>query len=262
MDWTKAKTILIIALIVTDIFLIATYGSKYNTEETRNEEALAAVLEGNNIYVDAQKIPRKHRSMPALSVEYKGVAEEDIAALIESTDIRAAGGSDEAYIEAASDFISYLGMQSEYISEAKVVRAQDDGSGDDSSETKADKSAEGGGDTVKVVFGCEVDKLKLDGSFMICTFTGEEITGFDSYWLEPGGFSAKKQETISAAAALIAYMSEKEGDEEVHISEIELVYWVNSASYDSMEAVTDTALPTWRITFASGKPAYVEAFKR
>ena len=85
---------------------------------------------------------------------------------------------------------------------------------------------------------------------MICTFTGEEITGFDSYWLEPGEFSAKKQETISAAAALIAYMSEKEGDEEVHISEIELVYWVNSASYDSMEAVTDTALPTWRITLS------------
>ena len=123
MDWTKAKTILIIALIVTDIFLIATYGSKYNAEETGNEEALAAVLEGNNIYVDAQKIPRKHRSMPALSVEYKGVAEEDIAALIESTDIRAAGGSDEAYIEAASDFISYLGMQSEYISEEGCARA-------------------------------------------------------------------------------------------------------------------------------------------
>jgi len=223
MDWTKAKTILIIALIITDIFLIATYGGKHNTEESGNEEALAAVLKSSNIYVDAEKIPKKHRSK----------SEDE---------------SDKAYIEAAGDFISYLGMNSEYISDAQIVRKPAD--------------RENGGETVKVVFGCEVDKLKLDGSFMVCTFTGGEIVGFDSYWLEPGEFSAKKQETISAAAALISYMAEKEGTEEVRISDIELVYWVNSASYDSMEAVTDTALPTWRITFENGESVYIEAFGR
>jgi len=248
MDWTKAKTILIIALIITDIFLIATYGGKHNTEESGNEEALAAVLKSSNIYVDAEKIPKKHRSMPALSVEYKGVSADETAAFIESKNKKTEDESDKAYIEAAGGFISYLGMNSENISDAQIVRKPAD--------------RENGGETVKVVFGCEVDKLKLDGSFMVCTFTGGEIVGFDSYWLEPGEFSAKKQETISAAAALISYMAEKEGTEEVRISDIELVYWVNSASYDSMEAVTDTALPTWRITFENGESVYIEAFGR
>lgn len=250
MDWTKAKTILIIALIVTDIFLIVTYGGRKDEEELGNTEALIAVLESSNIYVDSGNIPDRHRNMPALAVEYKGVSQDEIDALIESTEITASDDSDGAYKEAAEDFVSYLGMMSEYIGGVKVVREPE---GEDSDES-------GGG--VKVVFGCEIDETKLDGSYMICTFSDRKIIGFDSYWLEPGEFSAKKQETISAAVALITYMSEREEREEVHISDIELVYWVNSASYDSMAAVTDTALPAWRITFDDGKTVHIEAFER
>lgn len=251
MDWTKAKTILIIALIVTDIFLIVTYGGRKDEEEFGNTEALIAVLESSNIYVDSGDIPDRHRNMPALAVEYKGVSQDEINALIESTETAAADDSDGAYKEAAEDFVSYLGMMSEYIGGAKVVR-----------EPAENENSGAGGGEVKVVFGCEIDETKLDGSYMICTFSDRKVIDFDSYWLEPGEFSTKKQETISAAVALITYMSEREEREEVHISGIELVYWVNSASYDSMAAVTDTALPTWRITFDDGKTVHIEAFER
>ena len=259
MDWTKAKTILIIALIVTDIFLIATYGGKNGEKEFGNEEALIAILESSNIYVDAEKIPEKHRNMPALAVEYRSVSQDEIDALIESTEIEAVDDSDEAYTEAAEDFVSCLGMMSEYISGAHVVRTSKEKEDDDSENGGGSESS---GEDVKVVFGCEADGTKLDGSYIICTFEGRKVSGFNSYWLEPGEFSARKQETISAAVALITYMSEREGREEVHISDIELVYWVNSASYDSMAAVTDTALPTWRITFENGETVHIEAFER
>ena len=86
MDWTKAKTILIIALIITDIFLIATYVQKDDNGELRNEKALLSVLEENQIFIGIERIPEKHEDMPTLSAEYRSVTQEEVEALIESTD--------------------------------------------------------------------------------------------------------------------------------------------------------------------------------
>lgn len=40
MDWTKAKTILIIALLITNIFLLVTYTLSNSDNETSEEELL------------------------------------------------------------------------------------------------------------------------------------------------------------------------------------------------------------------------------
>ena len=59
MDWTKAKTILIVALIGTNIFLVFTFGFNESTQKAPNiREALVSVLSNNNITLTAD-IPEK-----------------------------------------------------------------------------------------------------------------------------------------------------------------------------------------------------------
>jgi regulatory protein YycI of two-component signal transduction system YycFG len=73
MDWSKAKTILILALIFTDLLLIATYGEfDFKSGSFNDSRALSEFLAQKNIYVDEDLIPLKHRAMPVLYVSGKG----------------------------------------------------------------------------------------------------------------------------------------------------------------------------------------------
>ena len=58
MNWSRAKTILIAALIITNVFLIVTYGD-FGPEAGgfRDYEGLSYFLAERNIYVDAKMIP-------------------------------------------------------------------------------------------------------------------------------------------------------------------------------------------------------------
>ena len=241
MDFSKAKTILIIALIITDLFLIFTYGiDRDDSTELKNEAALISILRSNEIFVDAD-IPDAHDEMAVLSVEHKDISEYEINALIEDADIKAEEKTLEGYEEAAKEFVNYLGMMSVY---AYVE------------ETAIDET----GDTASVSFACKASEFCVDGSYMICTFTGDELTGFESHWLEPRDFSDRELETISASVALLSFMSEKE-EGEIHINGIEMVYWVNEL-YETSDAVYDTALPAWRLTLEGGEVVHIEAFER
>ena len=242
MDFSKAKTILIIALIITDLFLIFTYGiDRDNSTALKNETALISILESNEIIVDAD-IPGAHEEMPVLSVEYKDISKQEIDALITDADITAEKKTQQGFENAAKEFVNYLGMMSTYIYVQEVA---------------IDQAA----DTARVVFACRADDFCVDGSYMICSFTGDKLTGFESHWLEPGDFSDKELETISAAVALLSFMSEKDDDREIHIKDIEMVYWVNDL-YETSDAVYDTALPAWRITLEDGETVHIEAFER
>ena len=57
MDWTKAKTILIVALLATNLFLILTYGLDRLEPEREKRDALLTILENNkrNYHTKPQK---------------------------------------------------------------------------------------------------------------------------------------------------------------------------------------------------------------
>jgi len=73
MNWSKAKTILIIALLVTDLFLIFTYGKfGFGSDEFRDYKALSEFLAQKNIFVDAGIIPKEHKDMAVQFVQKEG----------------------------------------------------------------------------------------------------------------------------------------------------------------------------------------------
>ncbi len=222
--------------------MIATYVQKDDNGELRNEKALLSVLEENQIFIGIERIPEKHEDMPTLSAEYRSVTQEEVEALIESTDLAAAENTEEAYIAAAEEFVSYLGLMSSY-AEASTVKQLDDG-------------------TMLVTFSCIVDGTEFDGNDINCIFKERKVIGIDSFWLEPMEFSDKKMETISASVALITFMSQREEQEPVTVTGMELVYWIDYDFYEGYETVTDTALPAWRIQFSSGETVYIQAFER
>lgn len=244
MDWSKAKTILIIALIITNTFLLGNYlrGSR-DTGEIDNTETLVAMLNDNGISVS--EIPKEHKSVPSLTVRYETPTKEEVEALLESAGITAdvsgrAGDKEKAYTEAAEDFVSYLGMMSEY-AEPRYY--------------------EENGEAV-VEFECLRNDYKVDGSFMRCTFAGEMLSGFESYWLEPVEFSNRKLSTISASVALISFMTERGDGEPVTVENVEMVYWIDAEMFDPDTMVEDTALPAWKLTLSGGEAVYIDAIER
>jgi len=73
MNWSKAKTILIIALLITDLFLVFTYGEfGAESEEFRDYKALSEFLAQKNIFVDAAIIPKEHKDMAVQFVQKEG----------------------------------------------------------------------------------------------------------------------------------------------------------------------------------------------
>ena len=81
MDWSKAKTILIIALIITNIILgYSLYIDQRIVDETLSADfvdKVVAQLENRNIKIDTD-IPRKNPEINSLSVEYEKIDIEDL----------------------------------------------------------------------------------------------------------------------------------------------------------------------------------------
>ena len=236
MDWTKAKTILIVALLATNIFLLGSHAWRHSAAgEPENEAALLQLLSSRNITLSVE-VPKSQKPMPILQGEYVSIGDEDIRALMGSQK-EVSGSDDEDYAKAAEDFITYLGMM------------------DDSLRVK---SVEQSGDRAEVVFESKIGPVEVAGNFMKCTFEGGKICDFDYHWLKSTGLTQRKAELISAAAALLTL--ENEGGDAMEITGINLVYRVPENAEEGYEGtVSDTAFPTWEICTAAGEKIYVEA---
>ena len=73
MDWGRAKNIILVVLVVTNIFLISVYGIKYEQNKENNSELYRYTIEKlkeNQIELDCE-IPEKPERMPALTVRYE-----------------------------------------------------------------------------------------------------------------------------------------------------------------------------------------------
>ena len=242
MDWSKAKTILIMALLFTNIFLIATYGFKGNDKnEIADEQTLLQVLENHDIYLETE-IPRTHEDMPVLSIAYADIDEEALdLAISQSKAVSAAKPTDAMYKREADRLIERLGLSNDNVV-LDGVRIK--------------------GRFVTVTYSCEADGVPVDGCYMKCVFKDGEIESFEYSRIKPVSVSKGKQSTISAAVALMKFMNEVETDEKIYIQDIAMVYWVDEESFEVQEAVADVAFPFWKISYNDGQVKHIEAYEQ
>ncbi|MCL1982427.1 MAG: hypothetical protein FWG53_04955 [Clostridiales bacterium] len=253
MNWAKAKTILIIALVVTDVFLILAYGnfSIAKSEEFKDYKALAAFLGQKGVHVEAGIIPKRSKDMPVLFVQH---AEVDYA-LKQELVHQAQGswtvsdGSDEEYRRLADSFIRELPDEDDVARDIK--------------KNAVFEAVERDGGSIKAIYKNAVDGTTIEQSHVTFVFKDKELSGVDCQWLSAVNFHSKKQRTISAAQALMVFMAQAldENLGDVHVSSIEMVYWLDENSIDVESAVlADTAFPAWKITHDGNEAAFIDAY--
>jgi regulatory protein YycI of two-component signal transduction system YycFG len=243
MDWTKAKTILIIALLITNIFLLVTYTLSNSDNETSEEELLRetiALLEEKNIYVKGE-LPSVYQKMPVLMVQYDRLDPDFLRKkLAEQTPMESKSGSRKEIVKMVEAFLKDCGIWSPNVILDKVEQ-QDN--------------------KTYVHYKNEYEGYLVEDSYIICTVENGVITEVDRFWLKPKGLGQAKKATISASAALLSLMREKDQREAILVEDMELVYWLNPSDYEGETAISDTALPAWKITYNDGKVKHISAYK-
>lgn len=241
MDWSKAKNILIIALIATNIFLLITYfAESKNDKSIINEDALITVLKGKNIFIDTE-IPEKYEKMPAITIEYNN----DKNDLIEKTLVMdkynvPSGSEEEEYHKIADKFLKDVGVNNENLVFDEVL------------ENKK---------TNIVKYKNCYKEVVIGDSFVEVTFYDGEIKDVTRQFLTATPQSKKKLKVTSPEEALLMFMTEKNIDEEIYVENMQLVFWVNDSTFDGQSLVSDTAFPTWEVTYNGGLIKYIEAYK-
>ncbi len=244
MDWTKAKTILIAALIVTNVFLIFTFGFNDPVQtEPASDQVLISVLANNNITL-ATEVPEKHGKMPVLNIEYRVFNKEKINESIQQKIYRVKTG-----IKTEGEFIRISNL---FLEDNNLLN-------DFAMVEGVEKQGEG----IVVKYKNEIEGTLIEESYIYVYFENGILKSVDSYWLEAKSLGKSKKNTISASEALVIFMSQIENQEEnIVIDSIELVYWLDTSSFDGEELIKDTALPAWKIIYNENKNEHIYAYEQ
>ncbi len=242
MDWTKAKSILIVALLITNLFLLATYtvvkADNGPTEEELHAETIA-LLEQKQIYVKGS-LPTQHEKMPVLMVEYDRPDPEILRQrLEEQTPMDGEYGSRSDILKMTEAFLKSCDLWDANVVLNKIEQEES---------------------TIRVFYRNEYNGIPVEDSYIICTVEGGVVTEVDRLWLRPVGLGKSKKATVSASAALIDLMRSKNERATILVESMEIVYWLNPSDYEGETAISDTALPAWKVTYNGGQNMHVPAY--
>lgn len=244
MDWTKAKTIIITALIVTNVFLIFTFGFNNPVQtEPISEKVLISVLANSNITL-VTKVPEKHRKMPVLNIEYRVFDKEKINKSVHEKKykVEAGNSTDQAFIRVANLFLKENNLLNDYV----VLEG-------------VEKQGQG----IVVKYKNEIEGVLIEESYIYLYFENDMLKSVDSYWLEAKNLGESKKNTISASEALVIFMSKiRNQKEDIVVEKIELVYWLDTSSFDGEELIKDTALPAWKIVYNKNQKEHIYAYEQ
>lgn len=243
MDWTKAKSILIVALIVTNLVLVGAYLLQNLSLENEEEmqDGTIKLLAAKNIYLKTE-IPEEQPGMPKLTVQFDTINEDDVNELIASqASLPEAEQSDENLIAITTQFIKDCGLMTENVTFHSIERS---------------------GDEIKVTYKNYIENVAIEESYILCTLKGGKIVEFRRFWLDPVEVSNSEKEVMPARAALIKFMSENAGVDPIYIQNISLVFWLDTSAFNAESPVTDTAFPAWKILYNDNKVQYVTAWEQ
>jgi len=240
MNWPRAKTILIIAFLITDLILIAAYALPgFRTSAQADYQTLLDVLGRKNIYVEAV-IPQQNDDMPVLYVQHETLDEGELRTqLMRQTPVSA--DDNDTYSKAAAAFIKDAGL---------------------SDDTLAFKEIERAGGHVSVFFENRIGGVLMEENHIACVFYNGVIIKFDYHWFRVDDVGNRKQRTISAVDALLFFMDSvtPEEEEKIIVEKLELVYWLDEGGIDA-DVITDTAVPAWKVVYNGGQVVYINAYE-
>ena|GEM_PF-2837050 len=244
MDWAKAKTIIIIALVVLNVFLCLSFG--VFREPFRPEEADSDLLADTMTLLETRGIdvksdlPSAAGAHSIVTVDRIALSESRINRLIaRETALEPEERTEENIRAKAQSFLEELGVWNEntYISKYEV----------------------GGDGSILLTFGSKVNGIPLELSNLYCYVSGGKIAVVIGVWMIGHETGEKPRETISPTDALLAFAGDvprpRDAEGELvplHVTNMEMVYHFDSDSMANGLTVSDTAFPYWKFTYIVG----------
>jgi regulatory protein YycI of two-component signal transduction system YycFG len=269
MDWNKAKSILIIAFVVIDIFLLVNVmASKKENNNLPFSEAISSQLEAKNINIDAD-INLNQQILPILEVEFN---------LYDSKSIQIENFLGENFTEATPEtiFLNDQGATLEIVQGKKLVVTYREA--DEANRTSKERFL------TEVETFCKNHKINLEnysadnvneasgGVSIIYRELYEGITLENSYYYFSGdatGIFKVEHQDVKSIKTIRGEVSMSRGDEALlrllqypeifndTIIKMETCYYIDEAGLDWEKVVSDNMDPTWKVTFRSGIIKYL-----
>lgn len=269
MDWSKSKTWLIILFLCINIFLIVylvnmnIHASFIDNETIQNT---IAVLNRNNVSIDASLIPARIPSIGTLEVANALEDPEKLAKLLLGNGFTVSKSgriftNEEKRLAFAGDMIYYTndapaerlaGFSQKSAEELVKRRLSDYGFDLSNAEVESTIKADGSY-TVRVEQN--VDSVTLFDSWFEAEIGEDGLRKFEGSWFVPSGkkdfFERDATKVKLITSVLIDFLSDsaRPKDQTITIVDIELGYTTGAKDTFHKEV---TAMPVWRITTDDG----------
>ena len=280
MDWSKAKNILIVAFIFTNIFLTyVLFSVNQDQEKVEVEdqfiEDVVALLAKKSIKVETD-IPKKIPSLPIVSVEYEVY---DVQKVLKNF-----LGSYKEELENGTKLYRDGKRTVKFQTNNKRLIYEDEGLlkqeiiGEISEEEAINKAEEfiisHGFDLnntklsfvlledgrYKLFYNKEMDGVSVEQTNMVIELSSQGIMRFERYWINKVGREKQILKPTSAPKALLRLLARDEYHGKT-IKKIEICYYFNIDDYkdkDLKDSKGGLAVPTWKFVFQDGEKVFLE----
>jgi len=277
MDWSRIKTTLILALVLTNVILgtFVWIGLDRNKQSEKIQlESILTILKSQNISIQTAevKIPE---AMPVLEATYQLYDLEAIAKSLYQDDYYEVNGS---YVDSHSKLevfnkntLIYQVLDATVSEEIAPEEALDiaeaflDRIGFNSTEKVLDAINMEDDETV-VTFAHTLDGQFVNGSFMSLRIKGKEVIFFERQWLSVEKANSRMVKLIPLSKAfysLVGEVNKVRTDEQtpIEISSFELGYVMDQKIFDT-KIQSGEAFPYYRFITSAGLKIYVEAIDK
>jgi len=242
MDWGKAKTILIVSLIITNLVLLAALYLSNMKIAIEDEDMLLEILAAGNIVIDS-KIPDKPEKMAALYVKSEVVQPLDLKRMVNGLLVYENLGTDkddeEAMVIFADELLARAGYKDEYTFFSHIEKKESGWI---------------------VIYRDIFHGTPIEESYVRLHISNGGCDSIERKWYKPISLHINKKEIKSPLKAMIQLLAEKDEEEILIITDIELVYWANTHAISSLPTQNEMAIPAWRITDNTGNTRYIEGY--
>jgi hypothetical protein len=238
MDWTKAKNILIVALLVTNLLLLGAYIFR-GVRSAGDDDTLRRILTESKVFLETE-LPKQPSSMAVLYVQPETDDADLVRRALAGQTPVSGGADDDALLDAANAVIERCGFMTQNVRPAPPFETD--------------------GGKIIIRYRDMFEDIPIEESYIICTIEDGRVTDIDRKWYTPLELHDKKGKIISPIEALMQLLPEKPEDETIIVRDMELVYRVDPDRPGEESLVADTALPAWKLTDSTGGVVYIAAY--
>lgn len=235
MDWSRAKTILIVIFLVLNIFLIynlAADESKVVTISQKDIIDVQTILKRSNIELKAQ-VPNKIKSKSFLKVEDA----PNMKFTINNEPKDNVKGFNQKKIEKYVE--TYLKSKDIFPEYAQVSNFTKDNNG------------------YEIKYKQVFRDNEIFRSYMNIKLSEKGVTSIESHWFNPVGFIDDVKDIKTPLEALLVFAKDAGGEVKITIDDISLGYYLS----DDIQNASVSAVPVWRIKASDGSIYYYNAYE-